>query len=435
MAADLEESDVFESYIRNQDAKSTLASNKFALSAIKRYFETIAERRVIHSIPPLELDGLLARFFMESMKRNGDPYEPDCLSTIHRSFKRHLESKGYRHDILRDDNFKTSRKVLAARRKELRKQGLGGKPKAARELTNDEEEMMFSRNYFATNDAAALQRGLWYMIAMNCGFRGNDESKKLRWGDIVSVEESSTERGHLIWMKERGTKTRDGRESETARQIRGTLYATGGNRCPLEWYKLFSTRRPDAMKADESPFFLGIDHGKNTTDKIWYTCKPMGINSLSKILSNAKKLFKFPGNVSNHSVRKTGIGRLLDANIPEIYVAQHSGMKNTDSLKSYKSANKDCQMKMSDILNNNLDPGLQSVSTGCTDKRIAIDCESTRNSSVMEICGFRPVFQECQVTINIDNSNNNNGTNRRSGTNLFADNIETVDWLGQIDFL
>ena len=118
------------------------------------------------------------------------------------------------------------------------------------------------------------------MIAMNFGFTGNDESKKLRWGDIVVVEESSTEKGHLTGMKERGTKKCDGRESESARQIRGTLYGLGGNRCPLEWCKLFSFHRPDSMKADESPFFLEIDHGKNTPDNIWYTCKPMGINSL-----------------------------------------------------------------------------------------------------------------------------------------------------------
>ena len=57
--------------------------------------------------------------------------------------------------------------------------------------------------------------------------------------------------------------------------------------------------------------------------------------------------------MSNHSVRKTGIGCLLDANVPEIYVAQHSGMKSIDSLSSYKHANEESQVKMSDILNRN----------------------------------------------------------------------------------
>ena len=67
--------DVFHNYIRNQDAKTTMAS----------------ERRPLNEIQPLELDGLLSRFFMESVKKTGDPYEPDCLSTIHRGLKRYLE--------------------------------------------------------------------------------------------------------------------------------------------------------------------------------------------------------------------------------------------------------------------------------------------------------------------------------------------------------
>ena len=55
--------------------------------------------------------------------------------------------------------------------------------------------------------------------------------------------------------------------------------------------------------------------------------------------------------MANHSVRKTGIGRLLDSDVPEVFVAQHSGMKNTDSLKSYKTAGVRHQIKMSNILN------------------------------------------------------------------------------------
>ena len=40
--------------------------------------------------------------------------------------------------------------------------------------------------------------------------------------------------------------------------------------------------------------------------------------------------------ISNHSVRKTSISRLLDADIPENFVAQLSGHKSIESLQSYK---------------------------------------------------------------------------------------------------
>ena len=54
--------------------------------------------------------------------------------------------------------------------------------------------------------------------------------------------------------------------------------------------------------------------------------------------------------VSNHSVRKTSIGRLLDANFPENYVMQLSGHKNIQSFSAYKSASLGHQRQMSDAL-------------------------------------------------------------------------------------
>ena len=100
----------------------------------------------------------------------------------------------------------------------------------------------------------------------------------------------------------------------------------------------------------------------------------MGKNTIGQILTNARKRFGFTGKkVSNHTVRKTGLGRLLDADTPEVFVAQHAGMANTDSLKSYKSAGKIQISNMSRILSggksldsdskNNEDEGQSSVQT------------------------------------------------------------------------
>ena len=51
--------------------------------------------------------------------------------------------------------------------------------------------------------------------------------------------------------------------------------------------------------------------------------------------------------VTNHSVRKTCISRLLDADVPENFVTQLSGHKSTESLQSYKSASAKYQKRMS----------------------------------------------------------------------------------------
>ena len=80
---------------------------------------------------------------------------------------------------------------------------------------------------------------------------------------------------------------------------------------------------------------------------------PLGKNEKGKFLKTAAyeaSLQRQGSKVTNHSVRKTSIGRLLDANTPETFVTQLSGHKNLQSLQSYKSANEHLQRQMSYIL-------------------------------------------------------------------------------------
>jgi hypothetical protein len=54
--------------------------------------------------------------------------------------------------------------------------------------------------------------------------------------------------------------------------------------------------------------------------------------------------------ITNHSVRKTCISRLMDADVPTNFVAQLSGHKNLKSLDAYKMASVTHQRQMSRIL-------------------------------------------------------------------------------------
>ena len=79
----------------------------------------------------------------------------------------------------------------------------------------------------------------------------------------------------------------------------------------------------------------------------------LGKNEIGKFMSKAATnagLQRSGSKVCNHSVRKTSISRLLDANTPEIFVAQLSGHKSLQSLLSYKIASVQHQQKMSNIL-------------------------------------------------------------------------------------
>ena len=81
----------------------------------------------------------------------------------------------------------------------------------------------------------------------------------------------------------------------------------------------------------------------------------LGHNSIGSILTIARKKFGFKGRkVSCHFVRKTCLSRLLDANVPEVFVAQHAGMKSIDSLSSYKAGGPKQISTISSVLSNDM---------------------------------------------------------------------------------
>jgi integrase len=327
---------------------------------VRRYLGSIDETRELETIPPQELNVLLARFFVHIRKKDGGVYEPSSLTAFQRSIQRYLNDKGSNVNILKDQEFAKSRETLAARKRELvTGYAKGNRPQATRELTEAEENLLFEQGLFGDHDAEVLQRTVWWVIALHFGFRARDESRKLKWGDICLGRDPETNNEVLVWHAERGSKTRHG-DVQHHRAFNPTAQATNTDRCPVKLFKKFASHRPAEMKLADSPFFLAINRRRKPECNIWYAKSALGKNEIGKFLCKAAKAANLPGHISNHSVRKTCISRLMDAGVPQNYVAQLSGHKNLKSLDSYKSASVSDQRRMSLTLSR---PSTSQVST------------------------------------------------------------------------
>lgn len=310
-----------ENFVTNQKAKNTIRKTKSDMNILHKYLNSIGKNTEIESLPANDLDHLLSKFFMEVKKADGSDYEPNTVSSFQRSIQRYLEEKRSQLNIFKDNEFNTSRMVLAAKRKSLVHDGKGNKPQATKSLTDADEEAFFSTGQFGDHSPEVLQRTLWWFLSLHFGFRARDESRKLCWGD-VQLQKASNGEEMLVWLNERGTKTRKGQEKGHQRAFQPKIYAIGGERCPVKFYKKFTVHRPREMNAPDSPFFLAVKHNRATNDPVWYKKSPLGKNQIGKFLSvaaqNAGIQQGIGAKVSNHSVRKTSISRLLDANIPRI---------------------------------------------------------------------------------------------------------------------
>ena len=347
----------FDLFIADQKAKSTVYKDTSDGRTLRNFFRTYGEERELHCIPAGTLDKLLAEFFMSGTKRNGCNYEPDSLNSIRNSLQRILHERGSKLDLKSGSDFVLSRKVLTAKRKQLTKAGFGNKPNATRPLTKEEEDFLYQQKYFGVETPCVLQRTVWWIISIHYGYRARDESRKLKWGDLkLRTDLSGT---YLLWDIERGAKTRTGATVQGQnRAFDPRAYATGGPRCPVMIYSLYKSHRPAAALTDESPFYLELrregkfDYSK---DVCWYKAAPLGKNELGKFMSKARSILPgsiggAKGKISNHTVRKTSITKLLESNVPPILVQQISGHKRTESLLSYYTASVQQQKHMSNIL-------------------------------------------------------------------------------------
>ena len=202
---------------------------------------------------------------------------------------------------------------------------------AARELTKDEEDLLFQTGQFGEDDHEVLQRTVWWVLSLHFGFRARDESRRLQWGWYCSGNDAITGKQVLVWKAERGSKTRRG--DGDCRAFNPKAYATENEQCPVRLFIKFASHRPEEMKRPEAPFFLAINHKRKPSDPVWYSRALLGKSRIGEFLTKAAKIAGLPGKVTNHFVRKACISRLMYANVPVNYVAQLSGHKNLKKLR------------------------------------------------------------------------------------------------------
>ena len=176
----------FQKYVLQQKPTNTKVKTQSDMKAWKRFCLQKDKNRELCEIPADELNLVLCKFFKTVKKLDGAQYEPVSLTCFQRSVQRSLNERGSDMKIIDGGKFKLSREVLSAKRRQIFvEHGKGNKPNAVRELTEGEEDKLFGCSEFGTSNPTVLQRTLWWIIALHFAFRGQDESRRLKWGDVT----------------------------------------------------------------------------------------------------------------------------------------------------------------------------------------------------------------------------------------------------------
>ena len=89
---------------------------------------------------------------------------------------------------------------------------------------------------------------------------------------------------------------------------------------------------------------------RNISGKVWFDNAPLGNNKLCDIAKNTAINAGLEERKTNHSGRHTAVNILSKSGLAVSTIAKHTGNKNVDGLKPYKSLDLDTQKNISRIL-------------------------------------------------------------------------------------
>ena len=344
-----------EDLIEQEANQNTKAKTLRDAKLFRNFLQMKGEEASMENIPTSSLDAYMTEFIFRVRRADGGEYEPTSIRGIISSIQRYINSKDSSRgfNIFQDSGFVRTINALKAKSKQLKKQGKGEKPNEASALTDQDIDILYSKKLLGMSTPESVINTLWYNNCYYFGMRGCTENKNMKWGDLV-LQIDSEGREFVEKIIERQTKTRQGDDIRNTRQQKGRMYAVpGSNRCPVAPYKFYKDMRPNGMSQHESPFYLAINNIQPGSMRPWFKSSPMGINklnSLMKVMANKAGLKS--SNLTNHSVRKRLVQKLVSSDVPPTEIMQITGHKNVQSINNYSTLCETKKRKLSDILSN-----------------------------------------------------------------------------------
>ena len=339
-----------------------------------RFVEFAKENGVncLQRIPHARLCDLLCAHLMVVKKIDGKDYQVGSFHNYVISLAAGLVKHYDKPDVTKDAVFNRVKRTVSQRKADLKALGNGNLPNRAEAVRDHEEEQMWLRRALGDIDPEVLQQTKWFFVTVGLGFRGRQESRQLKWGDLEIRKDDLTGELRLVWCCERLAKMRRGQRGAAELRKYDTFLVENTQmpeRCPIRLYKKFAEKRPADFNTPDAPFFLCVNHpiailkseGWKKPGAPWYKRIPMGVNMIGKFMKVIAKMADVEGRKTNHSLRRTSIQRLRGANVPPNLTIQLTGHKRTDSLNYYSEAAPEQQRAMAAIAQRLPDPQLPSI--------------------------------------------------------------------------
>ncbi|XP_015794142.1 uncharacterized protein LOC107370688 [Tetranychus urticae] len=269
----------------------------------------------------------LPYFVMEVRNKDGEEYSPNSIKQIMTNLFRYLKDNCHYPGLSFVDRKSPFFKIIEARMKKMRINGLGLQLKKADVVTADDEEKLWATKVINMDTSSGLFAAVFFYTGKTLALRGREEHRKLNIEQFELKTDSQGVDFLHFWPK----------YLEHLPEKKGPFY-----------------RRP-------------IDH----ESKIAFSTAPVGINTLAKML---KTLFIKADidissrQISNHGLRATAVTDLIKSGFETAVIKKRTGHRS-DAIDAYFRSDTTSHKSTSLAL----DPPLELSSTEINNKNTNVN--------------------------------------------------------------
>lgn len=275
-------------------SKKTAYNEKWGVKVLKAWAIENNEPAEFESLAPEDLNTVLAKFWSEVRKSNGDYYGRNSLFNLRAMINKHLKGKPYcvTFDIVTDERFRSSNERLEKQLKLLK--GIGRTITHKQPISIADLRRMYDSGVLGTSNPLSLLRKVWFEITLHFCHKGSESQEKLLKTSFEIYRDAS---GRAYVARGRPHQGRNG-EIDDVR-----MYETGGDLCPVKSYQLYLMKlHPLQPRLFQQP------RRKATPDSpMWYGKAPIGEKALQQMMANISAAAKLSKRYTNHCVRTTAL--------------------------------------------------------------------------------------------------------------------------------
>jgi len=307
-------------YPNKTESEKSKKATKSAISTFKSWLASRKETVNFETWDEAKLNKILESFYSEVKKQTGTDFSRASLISLRCGINRHLNNPPFERDIniMNSPKFASSNKIFFSVLKQKRQRT----EKVLKPITPEDLKKIKDTKAFNINDPLQLQQKVFFDIVYKFRLGGRDIVRSLKKSSFVfKMDDYNREYCVLssdvptkdipisadvkkVLIEKVFSKTVIVNDSQT--KLKPRLHATGHPDCPLfSLKKYLSKLNPDPKF---STFFVQHRSGRRfdpAQEKIWYSIKPLGINSIARVMKNISHRLHLSYSYTNGSIRKT----------------------------------------------------------------------------------------------------------------------------------